>query len=57
MGSSVAMMVGMLFGENLGLLRLCVCGPFMLPALIPLIASVNETRGVDLHTVTGGEWD
>lgn len=57
MGSSIAIMVGMLFVKNIGLLSLCVCGPFMLLALILLIAKVNETKDVDLNTVTGAEWD
>ena len=57
MGSSIAIMVGMLFVKNIGLLSLCVCGPFMLLALILLITRVNETKGVDLNTVTGAEWD
>ena len=57
MGSSVAIMIGMLFVESIGLLSLCVCGPFMLVALFILIAKVQETKGVDLNTVTGEEWD
>lgn len=57
MGSSIAIMVGMLFVENIGILSLCVCGPFMLLALALLITKVNETKGVDLNTVTGAEWD
>ena len=57
MGSSIALMVGMLFVESIGLLSLCVCGPFMLLALILLITRVKETKGVDLNTVTGAEWD
>ena len=57
MGSSIAIMVGMLFVESIGLLSLCICGPFMLLALVLLITRVNETKGVDLNTVTGAEWD
>ena len=57
MGSSIAIMVGMLFVESIGLLSLCVCGPFMLIALFLLITRVHETKGVDLNTVTGAEWD
>lgn len=57
MGSSIAIMVGMLFVESIGLLSLCVCGPFMLIALFLLITQVHETKGVDLNTVTGAEWD
>jgi len=57
MGSSIAIMVGMLFVKSIGLLSLCVCGPFMLIALFLLITRVHETKGVDLNTVTGAEWD
>ena len=57
MGSSIAIMVGMLFVESIGLLSLCICGPFMLVALVLLITRVKETKGVDLNTVTGAEWD
>ena len=56
-GSSVAIMIGMLFVDSIGLLSLCVCGPFMLIALFLLITKVQETKGVDLNTVTGEEWD
>lgn len=57
MGSSIAIMVGMLFVESIGLLSLCICGPFMLLALLVLITQVHETKHVDLNTVTGAEWD
>lgn len=57
MGSSVAIMIGMLFVESIGLLSLCVCAPFMLIALFLLITKVHETKDVDLNTVTGAEWD
>ena len=55
--SSVTIMVGMLFVKNIGLLSLCTCGPFMLISLIILITCVHETKGMDLNTVTGAEWD
>ena len=57
MGSSIAIMVGMLFVKSIGILSLCVCGPFMLMALFLLITQVKETKGVDLNTITGAEWD
>lgn len=57
MGSGVAIMIGMLFVESIGLLSLCVCAPFMLIALFLLITKVHETKDVDLNTVTGAEWD
>ncbi len=55
---SIAIMtVGMLFVKSIGLLCLCVCVPFLLIAIFILTTKVNETKGVDLSTVTGSEWD
>lgn len=55
---SIAIMtVGMLFVKSIGLLCLCVCVPFLVTSIIILITKVNETKGVDLSTVTGAEWD
>ena len=55
--SVAILVVGMLFVESIGLLYLCVAVPFMLAASVILITKVNETRDVDLATVTGTEWD
>ena len=55
--SGIAITVGMLFVKNIGMLSLCVCAPFMLLAILILIARVHETKGIDLNTVTGEEWD
>ena len=57
MVSTIAITVGMLFVESIGIVCLCVCTPFMLISLILLITQVRETKGVDLNTVTGAEWD
>ena len=55
---SVAMMtVGMLFIESIGFLYLGIAIPFLLLAMVILVSKVNETKGVDLTTVTGCEWD
>ena len=55
---SIALMtVGMLFVESIGLLCLCACVPFLLISIIILATKVKETKGVDLTTVTGSEWD
>lgn len=55
---SVAIMtVGMLFIESIGFLYLGVAIPFLLIAMVILVSKVNETKGVDLTTVTGSEWD
>ncbi len=55
--SGIAITIGMLFIESIGILCLCVCAPFMLLAIILLITQVHETKGIDLNTVTGAEWD
>ena len=55
--SMVILIVGMLFVESIGLLYLCVAVPFLLLATFILITRVNETKDVDLATVTGAEWD
>ena len=49
--------VGMLFIESIGFLYLGVAIPFLLIAMVILVTKVNETKGVDLTTVTGSEWD
>ncbi len=55
--SAVIITVGMLFVDSIGILCLCVCTPFMLLAILLLITQVHETKGIDLNTVTGAEWD
>ncbi len=55
--SGIAITVGMLFVDSIGILSLCVCAPFMLLAIIILLTQVHETKDVDLNTVTGEEWD
>ena len=55
--SMAIMTIGMLFIESIGLLCLCVCVPFLLISTIILITKVNETKDVDLSSVTGAEWD
>lgn len=55
--SGIAITVGMLFVDSIGLLSLCVCAPFMLFAIVLLLTQVHETKGIDLNTVTGAEWD
>ena len=55
--SGIAITVGMLFVDSIGMLSLCVCAPFMLLAIIILLTQVHETKGIDLNTVTGAEWD
>ena len=55
--SLVAINVGMLFVNSIGMLCLVVCAPFMFLSILVLVTQVHETRGIDLNTVTGAEWD
>ena len=55
--SGLAITIGMLFVDSIGILSLCVCAPFMLLAILILLTRVHETKDVDLNTVTGAEWD
>ena len=55
--SGISIAVGMLFVDSIGLLSLCICAPFMLLAIFLLLTQVHETKGIDLNTVTGAEWD
>ena len=55
--SGIAITVGMLIVDSIGLLCLCICAPFMLLAILLLLTQVHETKGIDLNTVTGAEWD
>lgn len=57
MVSGIAITIGMLFVDSIGLLCLFVCAPFTLLSIILLVTQVHETKGVDLNTVTGTEWD
>ena len=55
--SNVFITVGMLLVPSIGLLCLFLCTPFLLASILILITRVHETKGVDLNTVTGAEWD
>ena len=55
--SNVTITVGMLFVPSIGMLCLFLCTPFLLAAILLLVLRVRETKGVDLNTVTGAEWD
>ncbi len=52
----VLIVVGQNF-MNMGWLCLAVCCLFIVVALFILLTKVHETKGVDLETVTGTEWD
>lgn len=55
--SGMTIAIGMKFVDSIGILSLCVCAPFMLLAIVLLLTQVHETKGIDLNTVTGEEWD
>lgn len=55
--STAMLLVGMLLVENLGYLCLGLMAPFMAASLVILKLKVGDTRGLDLSTVTGEEWD
>ena len=55
--SMAIMTVGMLFVESIGSLCLCLCVPFLVASTVILITRVGETKGVDLSSITGSEWD
>ena len=46
------------FGNSaVGIISLCALVPGFIAALVALTAKVSDTRGLDLDTVTGCEWD
>ncbi|MGI6608694.1 MAG: MFS transporter [Erysipelotrichaceae bacterium] len=51
--SIVIVVVGQLFvgAENLGILCICICLPFMIVGLYLLMTKVQETKGVDLSAI------
>lgn len=54
----VSFIVKMLFGNAIiGILAFGLLVPGFVGALITLIKKTNETKGVDMDTVTGCEWD
>lgn len=50
-------LIGALGNTYVPIVTLCLAVPGMLASLIVLIAKVHDTKGVDLDTVTGAEWD
>ena len=54
----VSFIVKMIFGNTIiGMLALGLLVPGFVGALIALITKTHETKGVDMDTVTGCEWD
>ncbi len=50
-------LITVLGNENVSLITLGLSVPGMIGALVALVAKVKETKGVDLATVRGDEWD
>ena len=61
-GYSVAfilnMILALIFGDGIiGTVALCLLVPSFVVTLIALIKKTHDTKGIDLDTVTGLEWD
>ena len=55
--SQIALVVLLLTVANIGILCLCIAAPTMLAGLVIFSLKVHDTKGLDLSTVTGTEWD
>ena len=55
--STVLFSVGLLSIPNIGTLCLILMVPPMVASLLVLTIKVGDTKGIDLNTVTGREWD
>lgn len=52
------MILAFIFGDSvIGTVALCLLVPSFVVTLIALIKNTHETKGIDLDTVTGTEWD
>ncbi len=52
------MILALIFGDSvIGTVALCLLVPSFVITLVALIKNTHETKGVDLDTVTGTEWD
>ena len=50
--------LGLKLGDGIiGTVALCLLVPSFIITLIALIKNTHDTKGVDLETVTGTEWD
>ena len=55
--STALFSVGLRIIPNISTLCLILMAPPMIASLIVLTAKVSDTKGIDLNTVTGSEWD
>lgn len=55
--STLIVTISMRFVQNLDGLCLGVCVPFMALCILLLLTKVHETRGVDMDSITGAEYD
>ncbi len=52
------MILALIFGDGIiGTIALCLLVPSFVITLVALIKKTHDTRGIDLDTVTGCEWD
>ncbi|MBR5245940.1 MAG: MFS transporter [Clostridia bacterium] len=52
------MILALIFGDGvIGTVALCLLVPSFVITIIALIKKTHDTRGIDLETVTGTEWD
>ncbi len=52
------MILALIFGDGIiGTVALCLLVPSFVITLIALVKNTHDTRGIDLDTVTGCEWD
>ncbi len=61
-GAAISMLGGMVLAlvlgnTAIGTISLCLLVPGFIAGLIILITKTNETKGIDMDTVTGTEWD
>lgn len=55
--STLLVSVAMRFVSSIGMLCMVICIPFMLISLLLVMFKVHETKGVNMDTVTGEEWE
>ena len=57
-GFIINTILALVFGDGvIGTVALCLLVPSFIATLIALIKNTHDTKGLDLNTVTGTEWD
>ena len=58
MGFLTNMVLALIFGDGIiGTVALCLLVPSFVVTIYALIKKTHDTKGIDLETVTGTEWD